>query len=622
MPRDVSNKLGGLWFLRRFPRLRGEGGFTLIEAVFAMVLFAGLAAAMAGLLTSAISANKLSRQRTIADQVAMEQIESIRRLDYEDVGIVLGNPPGTVPPTAAVNVSGLDATVTVQIRYVDDPTPTSYETTANYKRVIVSVRRDSDNKLLAREATYVAPTSRTPFGGVNLAIVQPLVIDYGLNVPVENATVDLLTGPSAPRSDLTDVNGKVSFQKLTPNATANCPADCYDLVASLTGYVMLDSPQRINVGPGQTATPTLQIYRPGTINLDLRNSSGGQFTGNAFVKLTSARNGATQTFSVSGGTAAITTVAGEPIVPSVQYTAEAWSNGTPLCATPVTQYVPDDYPDTLSSTFTITMGNCPAGSVAVSVTWGGAPAQGVTVGLSGGPYALSPPVTGATNSSGQITFSNVPAGAGYTVTASKGGQSATPQTIAVTTGQTTNVAMTLPTGTLAVNVKWAGVNVNTATVTVTGGPNGVNLTGTTNTSGNVTFANLPAGTGYTVTATKSGQSSAPASPTINAGSTTNLNLTLPTSTLTVNVKRGTTNQSGATVVLTLGPMGVNVTATTNTSGNATFLNVPVGTGYTIKAWRCTAASPQRSRGVTNQTVNAAPTTINVVFDSTNTCPLP
>ena len=536
MPRDVSNNHG---FLRRLPRLRGEGGFTLIEAVFAMVLFAGLAAAMAGLLTSAISANKHSRQRTIADQVAMEQIESIRRLDYGDVGVVLGNPPGTVPPTTAVNVAGLDATVTVQIRYVDDPTPTSYETNANYKRVMVTVRRDGDNRLLAREVTYVAPTSRTPFGGVNLAIIQPLVIDYGLNQPVENATVDLLTGPSAPRSDLTDVNGKVSFQKLTPNATANCPSDCYDLVASLPGYVMLDSPQRLNVGPGQTATPTLQIYRPGTINLDLRNGSGGQFTGNAFVKLTSARNGATQTFSVSGGTAAITAVAGEPIVPSVQYTAEAWTTGTPVCATPVTQYVPDDYPDTLSSTFTITMGNCPAGNVNVSVTWGGSPAQGVVVTLSGGPYSLSP-VAGATNSSGQISFSNVPSGAGYTVTASKGGQSATPQTIAVTTGSTTNVNMTLPTATVRITVLSSG---------------------------------------------------------------------------------GTPQTSNATVRIKAGPMNVYVTlGPPNSSGQVTFTNVPVGTGYTFQAWRTDCSGTNRSREFTGQTVNSGTNNFTLQYNTT-TCPL-
>ncbi len=105
-----------------------------------MILFAGLAAAMAGLLTSAISANKLARQRTIADQAALEHIETIRRLDYDDVGVVLGNPPGVVASTTAINLTGLNATITTQIRYVDDPTPTSYETTANYKRVVVTVQ--------------------------------------------------------------------------------------------------------------------------------------------------------------------------------------------------------------------------------------------------------------------------------------------------------------------------------------------------------------------------------------------------------------------------------------------------------------------------------------------------
>lgn len=605
-------------FLRNRRRLRGESGFTLIEAVFAMILFAGLAAAMAGLLTSAISANKLARQRTIADQAALEHIEYIRRLPYKDVGIVLGNPPGVVTSTTTVNLTGLKATITTQIRYVDDPTPTSYETTANYKRVIVTVRRDDDSKVLAREVTYIAPTSRTPFGGVNLAIIQPLVIDYGLNVPVEGVTVNLLTGPSAPRSDVTDVSGQIAFEKLTANATATCPSDCYDLTATLAGYVMLDSPTRVNVAPGQTATPTLQIYRPSTINVVLRDGSGNPYAGTTTVKLTSARNGATQTFSVSGGTAAITAVAGEQIVPSVQYTAEAWTNGTPLCATPLTKYVPDSYPTVLTSTFVLTLTSCPSGNVNVTVNWGSAPASGATVTLGGGPYALST-VTGTTNGSGVVTFSNVPSGAGYTVTATKSGQSATPQTISVATSSTTNVTMALPTGSLDVLVRWAGSNVNAATVQVTGGPNSVNVTQTTNSSGLTTFTNLPAGSGYTVQATKSGQSASTAA-TVPSGSTGSVTLNLPTSTVTVNVKRSGVNQSAATVRLTLGPMGITVTGTTDASGNVTFTNVPVGAGYTVGAWKCSVSNP-KSGQLTAQTVNATPTNFNISF-STNTCPLP
>lgn len=518
-------------------RLAAESGFTLIEALFAMIILAGLAAAMAGLLTSSITANALARQKTVAEQAANEQIEYVRRLAYDDVGIVVGNPPGVIAASSSISANGFSATLTTSVKYVDDPTPTSYETSANYKRVDVTVTR-SDGLVMARQVTYVAPTTRTPFGGLNLAIIQPLVIDYGLNVPVADVTVGLATGPSAPRNDVTDATGKVKFSKLDPNPTATCPSDCYDLTATRLGYVQLDSPFRLNVAAGQTATPTLQIYLPATINLVLKNTSGTAYTGTASVKITSGRTGASQTFSVSGGTAAITTVNGELIVPSVQYTAEAWTNGTPLCSTPLAKYVPDSYPTVLTSTFTLTLGSCPSGTVTVTVTWGGAAAPGTSVTLSGGPYGLST-VTGTTNASGQVTFTNVPSGAGYTVQATKSGQSATPQTISVSTGATTNVAMTLPTGTVVVNVKRSGSNVNGATVVLSGGPNSVSLT-----------------------------------------------------------------------------------TTTNSSGNATFSNVPVGSGYTAKAWLCSAAAPRRSGQVTSITTTTGTTNVPLTFDTTSTCPLP
>jgi type II secretory pathway pseudopilin PulG len=611
-------------FLRRRLRLRGDGGFTLIEAVFAMILFAGLAAAMAGLLTSAISANKLSRQRTIADQTAMEQIEAIRSMTYDDVGTVLGNPPGVVPPTTSVNVAGLDATVTVQIRYVDDPTPTSYETSANYKRVMVTVRRDADNRLLAREITYVAPTSRTPFGGVNLAIIHPLVIDYGLNVPVEGATVNLLTGPSAPRSDVTDDTGHVIFQKLTPNATANCPSDCYDLTAVLSGYEQLDSPTQLNLGPGQTATPTIQIYRPGTINLVVRDSGGSPYTGTTSVKLTSSLDGGTQTFTVSGGTAVVTAVSGQKIVPSVQYTAEAWTTGTPLCATPVTQYVPDDYPTDLTSTFTLIMGNCPSGDVAVTVNWvsPGNPAPGSTVTLSDGPYAMNP-VSGTTDASGQVTFSNVPSGAGYTVQASNSGKTASPQTISVTTGATTNVTMNLTGGSLLVQVRWAGLDVNGATVRVTNASLGIDVTQITPSNGDVTFANLPPGTGYQVVATKSGQSTTLTNVTHTVNGTT-VTANLPTATVVILVRNSSgvnqTNGTG-TARIKVGPMGIYVSGTTDSTGRVTFTNVPVGTGYTLQAWRTgCGGSGRKSRQFTGQTVNTGTNNFTLQWSSFS-CPL-
>ncbi len=71
-----------------------ERGFTMIEAVLAVGLFVIVATALATVLISAINSHGLSRQKTVAQQAAMDQIEEIRRLPYDDVGTVSGNPPG------------------------------------------------------------------------------------------------------------------------------------------------------------------------------------------------------------------------------------------------------------------------------------------------------------------------------------------------------------------------------------------------------------------------------------------------------------------------------------------------------------------------------------------------
>ena len=68
-----------------------------------------------------------------------------------------------------------------QISYINDPTPTSYATAANYKRITVTVTRNLDSKQLIRSVTYVAPSTRAPYGGINNAIINATVTDYALS---------------------------------------------------------------------------------------------------------------------------------------------------------------------------------------------------------------------------------------------------------------------------------------------------------------------------------------------------------------------------------------------------------------------------------------------------------
>ena len=208
-----------------------------------------IAIGLVGVLTSSIAATTVATDRTKAEQCAGDQVEQIRRKEYDLVGIVGGNPPGTVAPTAPCG-NGFLATATVAITYKNDPTPTSYATGANYKKVTVVVTRDRDGKVLASVVTYVSPESRAPYGGINNAIINATVIDLGTNLAYPGATVTVANGPSANRSDTTDVAGGVSFAALTPNPTSGAQA-FYDLtVSGVPGYQTLAA----DVPPG-TATP-------------------------------------------------------------------------------------------------------------------------------------------------------------------------------------------------------------------------------------------------------------------------------------------------------------------------------------------------------------------------------
>jgi hypothetical protein len=76
------------------------------------------------------------------------------------------------------------------------------------------------------------------------------------------------------------------------------------------------------------------------------------------------------------------------------------------------------------------------------------------------------------------------------------------------------------------------------------------------------------------------------------------------------------------VIVTGGPMSISMgPSATNSSGLVTFNNVPVGSGYTIKAWHCGIASSSKSRTLTSQTLASGGSTITAQFNS-STCPPP
>ena len=592
--------------------LPDERGFSLIEAVVAMAIFATVATGLAGVLTSSISARSLASQRTAAEQIANDQLEWIRSLGYTQVGLsVSGNPSGIVNPTGDQSANGgptvpAGYTVSIDVFWVDDPNPTSFTTRANYKNVVVTVSRTSNSKQLSSQSTQVGPRQRAAFGGINKGIVLVQVQDFMTNAPLPNVVVNLLNGPSSPLGDTTDAAGLIF-----PALTATTGSIYYDLVVPpFSGYIMLPEPSvtHFQLAPGET-TPTkvLRLYKPVTLTASFNDSDGTPFVGTVVFTVANSRGSKSYTYSGTPVTVpSITnsvTGATELLVPGPYTVTVTNQAAASFYTAPVTQDVPEtlsDYPTDLTGTVTLTAD--PLGSIRATVTSAGGPVTGATVTVAGGPRSIAAR-TATTNASGIATISGLPAGSGYTVTAAKGGESAPNQSASVGGGSTTDLTFVFPTGSLKAVVTWATVPVAGATVTLSGGPGGISLSRTSDVNGEAVFSDIPAGSGYTMSAMKSGQT-ASVSPTVVGFTTTTVPIAMPTLSLVATVTWAGANVSGATVTLSGGPLSLSpVSATTLASGQITFSNVPAGSGYTLSATKSGATTT-----LSSQTFTTSPTT--------------
>jgi type II secretory pathway pseudopilin PulG len=387
----------------------------MIEMVCAMALFAVVITPLGGIMTASLAAQTGSKERTLAQQAAQSAVEAIRGMPYDDVGLTTANPAGRLVGQQAITLQGLKATLGTEITYVNDPVSPDYATYADYKKVVVTVTRTRDARQLAREVTYVAP----PAGTGTARIIKVQVVDYALRSVLENATVSLATGPSAPRIDRTDPTGWVVFPDLTPNPSSGSQS-YYDINVSATGYQTLRddlppaSQAHVRLVDGQTFTTVLQVYKPATIYLQVRNTTGTPYAGTAPVTVSSSRG--SQTFNVTGGSATVTQVAGEPVVPGIQYTVTTTAGGQ--FAGIANQTVPNNYPVDLTSTFPLTLQTYTTRTLTVRVQrTSGSSVSGAAVTVLDGPVPVR--LTGTTNGSGNVTFT-VPTGTAYRVTATSG----------------------------------------------------------------------------------------------------------------------------------------------------------------------------------------------------------
>lgn len=242
-------------------------GLSLVGIVVAigilMIIFAGIV----GLMQLSLITLFQNKANVNAQALAIEQIEHIRSMPYQEVGTVGGIPDGSLQQIEKIHQENATFTRRTFIKYVDDDADGTGSSDANgitsdYKSVKVEVtwaHADRDGSFSA--VTNVAPPGiETTSGGGTLTVnvfdanAQPV---QGADVSIFNTAPD----PDVAVTTYTDSEGKVTFP--------GTPAD--------SGYRV--SVSKLNHSSAQTYSVTSENVNPspGHLTVVEGNTTGASF---------------------------------------------------------------------------------------------------------------------------------------------------------------------------------------------------------------------------------------------------------------------------------------------------------------------------------------------------------
>lgn len=212
-------------------------GYTLIETTVAIAVFLIFAVGIYGALTFVFKGVYQSRIRILETAILNDEIENVRNLSYNDIGLINGVPSGVLPHVKTVTRNGVGFIVTTTVRYVDDPYDGTASGTPNdlapndYKLVELSINFIGRVPLapLSYTAQFAQTYSETSTNQGSLFIH---VVDAS-GLAVDQAMVHIANSSTSPPILLDDLTDNAGWYKLveTPTGTLS-----YNIFISKSGY--------------------------------------------------------------------------------------------------------------------------------------------------------------------------------------------------------------------------------------------------------------------------------------------------------------------------------------------------------------------------------------------------
>ncbi len=253
-----------------------EKGVTLVEVIIAVSVFAMLSMAIYSSVVFILRITLSAKAKVLASNIATEELELVRNMSYDAIGVIDGSPPGVLPQNKVIISDNRSFDVSFDVRYVDDPFDglvgdVSPDTNpADYKLIqaVVSCTGCMDFQPV-KITTTVSPNG--PEGaGIYGFLFLKVINAAGQAVP--QASVHIESTNLTPQRVINSVTGNDGYLKifdLEPSFQG------YHIVAAKAGYSTdyTNTPDESNPNPyNPDITIELGKVAPSTLAIDLVSS--------------------------------------------------------------------------------------------------------------------------------------------------------------------------------------------------------------------------------------------------------------------------------------------------------------------------------------------------------------
>ncbi len=251
--------------------MQQPGGNTLIEILVTVSIFSMISVSLFGLFSSGLRLVSDNQKRVTANGLAIEHMEIIKNLPYDDIGTVSGYPSGAIERTQEQELNNIPFTIETDVDLVDDdyddvsPTDTL---NGDYKKIAISVSWPNYIGDPVTISTIIVPDGlESESGGGTLWIevydptTDPILDIADASVSVEAPDVT----PAVSEIGTTDENGRYILAGVPEGIEA------YQVIITKDGYStaqtydrdMLTNPNpdpaHLNIIEGDVTTEYFQI---------------------------------------------------------------------------------------------------------------------------------------------------------------------------------------------------------------------------------------------------------------------------------------------------------------------------------------------------------------------------